>query len=360
MTLWRVRATVDDRPGFLSVLTASLALRSVNIISVQVHGTEAGAVDDFLCDAPDDLSEAELIAAIVRGRGRDPWVRRTDAQHLVDPPTDVLSAAARLVRTPWDLPDVLAGVLLNASVRHVELPATRGGGLTTNRMQIPGPDGGTLLVERDAPPFTPAEYARACALVDVAAEVRATSGVHWFVALPDGVSVELRPGASSDADALAALYARCSDETLRRRYPAGRPPRAQASRSCDVIAVEPAGDLVGVGSLRLDGNEAEVALLVEDAWQRRGIGTAILRRLIEIAEDAPTGVLAVHAHSHTANEAMIRTMGRLELPLRRARDGHVTTVTADLRPAREGADSVVGVLPRPVNLEVGYRTATSK
>ena len=37
MTLWRIRATVDDRPGYLSVLTASLALRGVNILTVQVH-----------------------------------------------------------------------------------------------------------------------------------------------------------------------------------------------------------------------------------------------------------------------------------------------------------------------------------
>ena len=53
MALWRIRATVDDRPGYLSVLTASLALRSVNILAVQVHTTEGGAVDDFLVDAPD-------------------------------------------------------------------------------------------------------------------------------------------------------------------------------------------------------------------------------------------------------------------------------------------------------------------
>ncbi len=97
MTLWLVRATVDDRPGFLSVLTASLALRSVNILSVQVHGTEAGAVDDFLVDAPDDLTEEDLLAAVVRGRGRDPWLRRTDAQHLVDPPT----APRRPSRSWW-------------------------------------------------------------------------------------------------------------------------------------------------------------------------------------------------------------------------------------------------------------------
>src|SRR5215831_11644565 len=115
MTLWRVRTTVDDRPGFLAVLTASLALRSVNILSVQVHGTEGGAVDDFLVDAPDDLAESELLAAIVRGRGREPWIRRTEAHYLVDPPTDALAAAAHLVRTPEDLPEILSTALLNAS-----------------------------------------------------------------------------------------------------------------------------------------------------------------------------------------------------------------------------------------------------
>jgi len=80
MALWRIRATVDDRPGYLSVLTASLALRSVNILTVQVHATEAGAVDEFLVDAPgyvfpvsfEDTGSgiwATAIAAIVLGFG---------------------------------------------------------------------------------------------------------------------------------------------------------------------------------------------------------------------------------------------------------------------------------------------------
>jgi len=56
VALWRVRATVDDRPGFLAVLTASLALSKINILSVQVHATESGAVDEFLVDAPDAQS----------------------------------------------------------------------------------------------------------------------------------------------------------------------------------------------------------------------------------------------------------------------------------------------------------------
>jgi GNAT superfamily N-acetyltransferase len=336
MTLWRVRATVDDRPGFLSVLTASLALRSVNILSVQVHGTAAGAVDDFLCDAPDDLSEEDLIAAVVRGRGRDPWVRRTEAQHLVDPPTDVLAAAARLVRAPASLADVLAGVLLNASVRHMQLAAAGGNGFTGSRMQIPAPDGGSLLVEREAPPFTPAEYARACVLVDIAAEVAANSGVHWIVAMPDGSAVELRPGVAADVEALAALPDRVS---------AGSTPAwLRALAAADVVAIGPDGEILGAGAIHVDGDEGEVAVVIADAWQRKGIGTAILRRLIEIAEDAP--VAAVHAHSAAGDEAMMRTMGRLDVPLSRTFDSGIMTVTADLRFTYEGR------LPRPVSTTV--------
>src|SRR5436305_13322679 len=100
MALWRIRATVDDRPGFLAVLAASLALRSVNILSVQVHPTASGAVDDFLVDAPDALSEADLLPAVVKGRGRDPWVRRGDAGGLRGERASLLDLAARPVHGP--------------------------------------------------------------------------------------------------------------------------------------------------------------------------------------------------------------------------------------------------------------------
>ena len=172
MALWRLRTTVDDRPGFLAVLTASLALKSVNILSVQVHGTETGAVDDFLIDVPEDLTEPELLAAVAKGRGRDAWVRRSQAQRLVDPPTEILGAAMRLLRDPETLISVLDYVMLAATVQSVPLDESHRPGFTAHQMQIVDPAGGMLLIERPAPAFTPAEYARARALVDVATEVR--------------------------------------------------------------------------------------------------------------------------------------------------------------------------------------------
>jgi len=117
MALWRIRATVDDRPGYLSVLTASLALRSVNILAVQVHTTEGGAVDDFLIDAPDKLTESELLAAIAKGRGRDAFVSRAEAEGLVDQPTRVLALAGRLVHDPDALGEALVGLLDATEVR---------------------------------------------------------------------------------------------------------------------------------------------------------------------------------------------------------------------------------------------------
>ena len=204
MALWRIRATVDDRPGFLSVLTASLALRSVNILSVQVHAAEGGAVDDFLVDAPDRLTAADLIEACERGRGRDPWVARSDARGLADEPTRVLALAAKVASDPDALGDALVALLgdcevtwrpapvvttppqgvsmdtpLTGSAPAVEVepqaPPSGGPGpigapaLMPTMLQLTDPAGGTLVVHRIEPTFTPAEFARAQALVELAA-----------------------------------------------------------------------------------------------------------------------------------------------------------------------------------------------
>ena len=174
MALWRIRATVDDRPGFLVVLAASLALREVNILSVQVHATAAGAVDDFLVDAPDALSEADLLAAVGKGRGRDPWVRPAHADGLVDPPTLLLNLATGLVRGGTDLCDALTRLFGDVLVTWRPEPAPESPGYAAHVIQLPHPAGGTLEVRRLEPPFTPAECARAAALVELA---RAAAGL---------------------------------------------------------------------------------------------------------------------------------------------------------------------------------------
>ncbi len=80
------------------------------------------------------------------------------------------------------------------------------------------------------------------------------------------------------------------------------------------LAVQTAsGRVVGLGHLLWDGDETEVALLVEDAWQRRGIGGELLRRLVAMAVDA--GCASVYAVTQASNTGMVAAMRGLGLPL---------------------------------------------
>ncbi|BCB82561.1 hypothetical protein Pflav_089710 [Phytohabitans flavus] len=151
MGLWRIRATVDDRPGYLAVLAASLALKSVNILAVQVHTTEVGAIDDFLVDAPDALSEEDLLAAVEKGRGRNAWVIRTEARELADWPTRTLALASRLVRDPDSLGDALSALLGADAVIWRPAPGQDRYGANRGGMRLVDPTGGTYEISRPAP-----------------------------------------------------------------------------------------------------------------------------------------------------------------------------------------------------------------
>ncbi|MFB9238014.1 GNAT family N-acetyltransferase [Plantactinospora siamensis] len=392
MALWRIRATVDDRPGYLSVLTASLALRSVNILTVQVHTTEAGAVDDFLVDAPDGLTEADLLAAVERGRGRACWVARSNAKVLMDQPTRALALAGRLVRDPERLDVALRDLLGATDVTWRPVPpAPRGGepgsptprggepasptprggepGSPTARNGEPGspvagfgdgsmlladPAGGSFEVTRTAPGFTPAEYARAQAMVDLAAVAAERAVDRVTLLLPDGTEAEVRAAAESDLPAVRRMHARCSAGSRRRRYlnPAGPTDRQlrrllDPPRGASLVATvdDPAEDgprVVALAGMLADGDLAEAGLLVEDAWQRRGLGTALARRLVTHARRH--GYVALVGHATAGDPALPGLLRRIAPAARTDRDGRLLTVVLPLAPGAPapGAPAAAG------------------
>ncbi|KUL35908.1 GNAT family N-acetyltransferase [Actinoplanes awajinensis] len=331
MALWRIRATVDDRPGYLSVLTASLALKSVNILAVQVHTTEGGAVDDFLVDTPDTMTESDLLAAVYKGRGRDAFVARAEAQGLADQPTRALALAGRLVHEPEALGETLRALLDATDVRWRPRPSVDQPGVHGGRMTLADPAGGSYEVLRALPAFTPAEYARAQALVELAASVTRHQRENVALMLPDGAEVTVRPAGAEDLAGVRELHGNCSALTLRRRYLSGGQPGETRLRrllepagGVTLLAVAPNGRVVAMASLLAEGDLGEVAVLVEDVWQRRGLGTALLRRLRAHAERG--GFAALVAHTGADNVAMLRTLRRLgHGPM--DRDGALVSVT---------------------------------
>lgn len=356
MALWRVRATVEDKPGFLAVLAASLALRAVNILSVSVHVTEAGAVDDFLVDAPDDLTDEQLLAAVHRGRGRDAFVARAEAHSLVDAPTRALDLATYLAREPAAVGSAL-GELLDARASWRAGAADEPVGVVGTRMWVPAPGGGSWRLERPAPEFTPAEYARAQALLSVASAlslrttegdeadpVIAGSGAAATLLLPDGRELTLRHADQTDLPALLAMHARCSPASLRHRYLFGLdgPEQARLARlvrpagGCTLLAVAPGpvtDRVVGMASLLAEGVQAQLSVLVEDGWQRRGIGTALTRRALRWATAA--GLDAVEVTGRVGETALPRMLRRLGVEARAEPDENLVSYAVPLGQARE-------------------------
>jgi len=120
--------------------------------------------------------------------------------------------------------------------------------------------------------------------------------VGWDALAMDGSVVRLRPVRPEDEDALKALNHRVSDRSIYLRFFAldRRGADAQAHHLAApqvgdhpvALLAEIAGQVVGVGSFELTRTgEAEMAFLVDDAVQGRGIGTLLLEQLAAVAHE---------------------------------------------------------------------------
>ena len=121
---------------------------------------------------------------------------------------------------------------------------------------------------------------------------------HWEadVVAADGATVHLRPITPEDADGLVGLHARSSERTRYLRFfgPYPRISDKDLTRFTNVdhhdrvaLIVLLGEDVIAVGRYeRLpDRDEAEVAFLVEDAHQGRGLGSVLLEHLAAAAQE---------------------------------------------------------------------------
>ncbi|MFD8388751.1 GNAT family N-acetyltransferase [Streptomyces sp. NPDC059680] len=329
--LWRMRTTVKDEPGSLASLCTALAERRIDILSLQTHPLADGTVDEFLLRAPGTLEAAGITRAVSQAGGESTWIERADAHDLVDAPTRVLGLAARTALDAAELPLALRQLLGRCTIRS--LPGTPVGGgrgpepvpvegvLEDTVMRLPAPEGGVLTVERPYLPFTPTEFARARALVDLDNRLgpRIPRGKD-VLTLPEGSDITVRRADTGDLAAAKAMHERCSPRTLGMRYhgPVGDADRylnhLLSPRFGRTLAAQTtSGRIVGLGHLLWDGDETEVALLIEDDWQQRGIGAELLGRLVAMAVEA--GCESVYAVTQASNTGMVAAMRGLELPL---------------------------------------------
>jgi GNAT superfamily N-acetyltransferase len=167
------------------------------------------------------------------------------------------------------------------------------------------------------------------------------------VLLRDGTRLLIRPIGSADASALVALHARLSADTIYRRYFGARPHLSPADvdrftrvdgRTRFALVALLGRDLVAVA--RYEGRpaerSAELAVVVDDALHRLGVGRLMLERLVDIAGEAGLDELA--ADVLAGNAAMLSLLRTLGLPRRKVSDGETVTVLIDLSSSEPPAE----------------------
>ncbi|SEL91060.1 GNAT family N-acetyltransferase [Streptacidiphilus jiangxiensis] len=344
VALWRVRVTVADAPGSLAALCRGLADIPVNIVSMQAHPLAEETVDEFVVRASPALPPQELSRALVAAGGTEVWLERADAHDLVDIPTRVLTMATRTAHDAAELPLALRQLFGRCRIRSVGGERIDEDELNGAVMRLRDPAGGVIELTRVQPPFTPTEFARARALVELDAQLgprvpedRATLRLSGERTAHTMREIAVRRAEPADRVAAAAMHERCSSRTLRQRYhgPVGDADRYLGHlldpRHGQTLAVESEdGAIVALAHLLWDEDAAEIAVLVEDAWQRHGIGGALVQRLTELARSA--GVAEVYAVTTAANTGMISTLRRLGVPLDYQVEEGTLVITAHLSP----------------------------
>ena len=160
----------------------------------------------------------------------------------------------------------------------------------------------------------------------------------WTSIIKNGTQVTIRPIRSEDEPLMVKFHQSLSDRSVYLRYFGSlslstRVAPERLARICFgdydremVLVAEPTdpgtGDrrIIAVGRMNKlrDGNEAEVALLVSDPYQKFGLGYELLRRVVEIARAEKLSRLS--AEILPDNLAMQVIMKRLGFRVRLSKD----------------------------------------
>ena len=257
---------------------------------------------------------------------------------LTDAPTAALRVAAKLVDHSAGYAESVRELLGADSAEPAgDTDDTTGG----RQVTVPTADGTGLELRRGWAPFTEVELARSAALADLVRALGTPSVGATAVVTADGAGIVLRDSTSADADAVAAMHDRCSQATLFSRYHAGTrsmprrllhrlltPPRGRtvvAVMGHQVVAV---GQLIGTNDPRV----AEMSLLVEDEWQGRGIGQALLTHLVRTARGAGHG--EVFGWCLPGERSLAAIAERAGYAVSTRFEGNLLRVSLDIAPVR--------------------------
>ncbi|NRQ31082.1 GNAT family N-acetyltransferase [Nonomuraea sp. NN258] len=171
---------------------------------------------------------------------------------------------------------------------------------------------------------------------------------HWEadVVLADGGTAHVRPIRPADADRLRSFYSRLSDESIYFRFFGPRPRLSdkEVERFTNVDYVNRVALIATLGAEmvavirydRVEPGEAEVAFLVEDAHQGRGVASILLEHLAATARER--GIERFVADVLPANMRMMGLLRQAGYTAQSSFEDGVVRMTLDLTPTETSAE----------------------
>ncbi len=166
------------------------------------------------------------------------------------------------------------------------------------------------------------------------------------VTLRDGTTVTIRPIHPDDAHRLQALFYRLSPESIALRF-LGHPKELPDEEAQRLASVDYQTRMALVATRQQNGEEhiiavaryaadsaqtdlAEAAIVVEDEYQKRGLGTFLLMRLVAYARTH--GIRAFMATVHHDNVQIMRFIRQSGLPSQSKLAAGVWEIVVKLEP----------------------------
>lgn len=321
---WRARVTTSNNPAAVARLLRVLALMRIHVVTMlTAPGQEGRQLIDLVLHAPPEIERSTIVQAI-DSVGDQVIVARGMQQDADDIATRVLMRSAELAHRPDAAPQAVADLVLADSYEVV--PAAEGPNATAHLLRLQWTVEQHVLLRRETP-FTKVEFARASALLALVDALATASGetetFGWSEFLPDGERMWIRLGRPEDAEQVALMHERSSENSTYQRYFTPRNTWRDENlrrlsgghRGATLVAALGKGKVIALGNIfpvqEEDIRDGEIAVIVDDDWQRRGIGARMMGHLVELAPRL--GFDHVVAYVLAQNQPMLDLLRSMDL-----------------------------------------------
>ena len=343
---WRARVAIASSPAALARLLHALSLLRVHVVSLfTAPVTDDLQLVDLILKSPADVDRA-TVAHGISSVGTDVIVTRGVLDDTADVATRVLHLSARLAADPAAAPKAAADLVL-ADAWEVTT-ASEGSDASAMVLRLQWTVDRHVVLRRVKAPFTKTEQKRASALltlVSALSEARGEpDGFGWRETLVDGGLITIRLGRPEDSEGVERMHERSSPESRYQRYFTPMNEWREDNlrrisgghRGATLVVTDVHDEVIALGNVfpngPQDADTAEVAVIVDDAWQGRGVGLLLTSRLIDVARRL--GFAHLVAYVLADNRAMLGLLAATSLEWAVSHDhelgSSVAALTADL------------------------------